>query len=190
MTLTAATIKKVRALGLSDELFDRVLEIIEEAKAKQPKKGDTADRAARGTRLDKDWVLPRSWGVWAMQSFNFTEHEVRRLGEEFGDYWRGVAGSKGVKLDWEGTWRNRVRDRANYLGKREAAPAGAAKVVAGPSTFSPETWAAIMRAYARTHQWRPENGPEPGKPGCLVPVDILGANRKTLFDSPRESCHT
>lgn len=28
---------------------------------------------------------------------------------EFRDYWRGVAGKAGVKLDWEATWRNQVR---------------------------------------------------------------------------------
>lgn len=29
---------------------------------------------------------------------------------EFVDYWRGVSGRYGVKLDWLGTWRNRLRE--------------------------------------------------------------------------------
>ena len=34
------------------------------------------------------------------------------LTEEFVDYWGDVAGAKGVKLDWLGTWRNWVRRKS------------------------------------------------------------------------------
>lgn len=36
---------------------------------------------------------------------------------EFVDYWIGVPGQRGVKLDWPATWRNRVRTIATK-GKR------------------------------------------------------------------------
>jgi hypothetical protein len=30
---------------------------------------------------------------------------------EFRDYWIAVAGQRGVKLDWDATWRNWVRNQ-------------------------------------------------------------------------------
>ncbi len=45
---------------------------------------------------------------------------------EFGDYWRGVPGARGVKLDWQGTFRNRLRERAPKYQAR-----------AGPSAPNP-----------------------------------------------------
>ena len=45
MTFTSTTIRKLRALGLDQETFDKVLEIFEEAKESKPKKkGGAADR--------------------------------------------------------------------------------------------------------------------------------------------------
>ncbi len=34
--------------------------------------------------------------------------------EEFRDHWTGVAGDKGSKLTWDGTFRNRVRDLVKW----------------------------------------------------------------------------
>lgn len=189
MTLTAATIKKLRALNLPDETFDRVLEIIEEAKAKPPKKGDTADRAARGTRLPEDWRLPQPWGVWAMQA-GMTEQEVRRIAAEFKDYWTGVAGAKGIKLTWEGTWRTWVRRTLERWGRPIKSPDEPQKGASGPESFTDETWGAIMRRYEHTSQWKPENGPAPGQRGCKVPTHILNPPpRQNSFDVSEMPCH-
>ena len=38
---------------------------------------------------------------------------------EFRDYWRGVAGKAGVKLDWEATWRNWVRSQKQSFAKTQ-----------------------------------------------------------------------
>ena len=35
---------------------------------------------------------------------------------QFKDYWAGVAGSKGTKLDWFATWRNWVRKQKKPIG--------------------------------------------------------------------------
>lgn len=188
MTLTAATIKKLRALNLPDETFDRVLEIIEEAKAKPPKKGDSADRATRGTRLPTDWRLPQSWGHWALQA-GMTENEVRREAENFRDYWSGVAGAKGIKLDWQGTWRNRVRSTLERWGRPIKSPDEPQQAASGPERFTDETWGAIMRRFEHTGQWKAENGPAPGQRGCKVPGHILNPPRQNSFDVPAEPCH-
>lgn len=182
MSLTTATIKKLRALHLEESIFDKVLEIIEEAKAKPPKKGDSADRATRGTRLSKDWVLPKPWGDYALVQ-GLREAEVRREAEQFRNYWTGVAGSKGIKLDWEGTWRNRVLSVAERLGRAPLPPVGGPVATVGPSTFTRETWEAIVRRWRTTSQWKPEHGPRPGAKNCLVPPDLLTTQRKTLFDA-------
>lgn len=188
MTLTAATIKKLRALNLSDEVFDKVLEIVEEAKAKLPKKGDAADRAQRATRLPPDWKLPMGWGQYALQQ-GLRESEVRREADNFRDYWLGKAGKDALKLDWEATWRTWARRSAERLGRAPLAPVPTAASAIDISSFTPETWRAVLRSWRRTDQWKPEYGPAPGRPGCKVPADLLASDRKTLFDTSEQSCH-
>lgn len=62
--------------------------------------------AGRGCRIADDWT-PADPGFAA-------EHGVDQAAAlaEFRDYWRGVAGKAGVKIDWEATWRNQVRHLA------------------------------------------------------------------------------
>ncbi len=62
----------------------------------------------KGSRLSEDWTLPKLWGEWAVQQ-QLSEKEVRDQAARFRDYWIGVPGQKGVKLDWQATWRNWIR---------------------------------------------------------------------------------
>ncbi len=73
-------------------------------------------RQKRGTRLPRDWRLPKSWSEWAMQDSRQASEWVRIEAEKFRDYWIAQPGTKGTKLDWEATWRNWVRSA------RKAAP--------------------------------------------------------------------
>jgi uncharacterized protein YdaU (DUF1376 family) len=60
---------------------------------------------ARGSRLPADW-LPK-------------EHlEEERELEKFRDYWIAQPGQKGVKTDWDATWRNWVRRAAERTPAR------------------------------------------------------------------------
>ena len=69
-----------------------------------------ASAAMRGKRLDPLWMLPKAWGEWAMQKFQgIAERDVVEEAEQFRDYWISIPGSRGVKLNWEATWRNRCR---------------------------------------------------------------------------------
>ena len=79
---------------------------------KEPSKEPSGKRQpARGTRLPNDWALPRGWGMWAMEKRDgWTEEHVREVAEAFRDHWVAVSGQKGVKLDWEATWRNWCRN--------------------------------------------------------------------------------
>ena len=62
----------------------------------------------RGSRLTQDWFLTKSMGDWATQER--PDLDVRQVAEQFKDYWVAQAGQKGVKLDWDATWRNWVRN--------------------------------------------------------------------------------
>jgi uncharacterized protein YdaU (DUF1376 family) len=62
----------------------------------------------RGSRLTQDWFLTKSMGEWASQER--PDIDVRQVAEQFKDYWIAQAGQKGVKLDWDATWRNWVRN--------------------------------------------------------------------------------
>jgi len=62
----------------------------------------------RGSRLASDWFLTKAMGDWATQER--PDLDVRQVAEQFKDYWVAQAGQKGVKLDWDATWRNWVRN--------------------------------------------------------------------------------
>lgn len=48
--------------------------------------------------------------------------QAERESKKFVDYWLGVPGEKGVKLDWPATWRNWVRRKAEDLGVQSTGP--------------------------------------------------------------------
>jgi uncharacterized protein YdaU (DUF1376 family) len=74
---------------------------------------------SRGTRLPADWK-PSDDQIAFCKAERPDLHPVA-TGDRFRDYWIAQPGSKGVKLDWDATWRNWVR----------AEKAGGAKQVSG-----------------------------------------------------------
>ena len=70
-------------------------------------------------------ALPESWREFCAA----TRPELRpeQVFERFRDYWRGVPGQRGTKLDWEATWRNWVRSEDKL-----PASAGANPLYSGP----------------------------------------------------------
>lgn len=75
--------------------------------------------AARGIRLPSDWDPGQSGNAFAEQQGLRNGRAVSELAK-FRDYWAAQPGQKGVKADWQATWRNWVRKAA------ESAPRGAA----------------------------------------------------------------
>jgi len=61
-----------------------------------------------GSRLAQDFVLPDDWEYWANKQR--PELNAKLVADQFKDYWIAQPGQKGVKLDWEATWRNWVRN--------------------------------------------------------------------------------
>jgi len=69
-------------------------------------------KAKRGSRLPEDWSLPDDWRQWTRVTYPHTTDDiVSNLADEFRDYWISVPGQRGLKANWEATWRNRCRDK-------------------------------------------------------------------------------
>jgi hypothetical protein len=62
---------------------------------------------SRGTRLPADWK-PSDDQIAFCKAERPDLHPVA-TGDRFRDYWIAQPGTKGVKLDWDATWRNWVR---------------------------------------------------------------------------------
>lgn len=69
----------------------------------EPKKSDK-----RGTRMTLAW-RPAPETIAFAKRLGMVNGWGEATLEAFRDYWLGVAGAKGVKLDWEATFRNEVR---------------------------------------------------------------------------------
>lgn len=63
----------------------------------------------RGSRLPADWVPNSELAEWSKAER--PDLELRKVLMEFRDYWVAQPGQKGVKLDWNATWRNWVRNQ-------------------------------------------------------------------------------
>lgn len=72
-------------------------------------------KVKRGERLPEGWEPLAKDMQLAVDELGSDRAAFRAL-DEFRDYWRGVPGSKGCKLDWSATWRNRVRAIADRKG--------------------------------------------------------------------------
>jgi hypothetical protein len=143
MTFTSTTIKELRALGLGDEMNDRILEIFERANVKKPKKAAAA--VERATRLAENWVLPAEWRELAV-GLGLRGAEVDREAMKIKNW--SMSSKNGAKLNWKSTWRNWCIGMLEEAGRPVLTPAeagGGAKSSAGPETFDEKTWAAIAK---------------------------------------------
>jgi len=66
---------------------------------------------ARGTRLPDDWYPSDELKAWS--SKERPDLDLATIIEAFCDYWHAKPGKDGVKLDWDATFRNWVRNQRN-----------------------------------------------------------------------------
>lgn len=64
--------------------------------------------AVRGSRIPDPYEISDELRGWAKSKT--PDVDVAAACAEFVDYWRGVPGQKGCKLDWDATFRNRLRE--------------------------------------------------------------------------------
>lgn len=91
---------------ISDRYQDDILETERET---EKEKEEKERKSPRGTRLPQNWK-PSNEEV-------FDQNEL----DKFRDYWIAVSGQKGIKRDWDATWRNWLRNSKqwNVHSKRE-----------------------------------------------------------------------
>lgn len=75
----------------------------------------------RGTRMTPDWEPGEAERAYA-QDQGMPPDLIDRIAASFRDYWLGVSGANGVKLDWAATWRNRVRFICDKMGLATGPP--------------------------------------------------------------------
>lgn len=63
----------------------------------------------RGSRLPQGWLPSPELVAWAKAQR--PDLNLREVLESFTDYWNSVAGAKGVKADWNATFRNWIRNQ-------------------------------------------------------------------------------
>lgn len=83
--------------------------IIAALKANNAMPAPAKQETTRGTRIGADFIMPDEWLNWAVNNRGWSMKDAKEVAAEFIDYWAGVSGSKGVKADWQATWRNSVR---------------------------------------------------------------------------------
>lgn len=79
--------------------------------------------AARGCRIPPGFPGDDERD-WCKQNLGMTDDHCDECFAEFGDFWTGVPGSRGLKCDWPATLRNAARKYAARLRPRQAYPAG------------------------------------------------------------------
>ena len=140
---------------------------IHKPKVKREAKASPKKAPDKGSRLPENWELNRADGEWAV-SQGMAEERVRFEADKFRDYWLGVPGAKGRKVDWASTWRNWIRKAL------DDAPRAPSQKTGGSNDRFAAAMADAERASRRT---------ETGHgmvdcPGDVVPGPLFPAERK------------
>ena len=97
-----------------------------------PPEGGSAVAPRRAYRLPEGWEPPRPVIDTMLAEHPWlTEQDLWRMHLRFTDYWRGVGGQRGRKLDWDATWRNWVRRDAERSAPRGRQPSSVDMKMAG-----------------------------------------------------------
>jgi hypothetical protein len=89
---------------------------LSEEGSKSSKKARSENARARGQRMITGAILTDEW-LQAAIELGAAPSQIPEMWAEHVDYWIGVPGARGVKLDWLATWRNDVR-RKLKMGNR------------------------------------------------------------------------
>lgn len=87
-------------------------------KTKTPSVSKRAARSSIGTRIPEDFQPTEKMRAWFAAEKLGQAIDGRTEHDKFVDYWLGVPGVKGRKLDWPATWRNWMRSAADRAPRR------------------------------------------------------------------------
>lgn len=85
------------------EIRNKKEEVLLGAEAPKEKK------VLRGSRLPPDWKVSKDLGIECMEKLGATRDHILKEQDKFVDYWVGITGQRGTKLDWDATFRNWIR---------------------------------------------------------------------------------
>lgn len=141
-----------------------------DTEADTEKKDHSASKrsAERGTRLAEDFMISAEDRAFAAD----LGLDPDLTADEFRDFWTAVPGTRGRKLNWSKTFRNRCRE----LAKRPARTGGYKPAVASTTVDhdSDVQWRARLRTYRPGGFWQEGNwGPPPESGHCRAPKPIL-----------------
>ena len=85
----------------------------------RPHSSKKSASAVRGSRISRDFSMTDEMRAWGAAEVPRVDLDAKL--PEFIDYWAGVPGEKGVKLDWVSTWRNGMRKQQEFA-LRDAPP--------------------------------------------------------------------
>lgn len=105
-------------------------------------------KVSRGTRMESTARLVEEDLQFAL-ACGMSEQRAREAWAEFVDYWIGIPGQRGCKLNWAATWRNRVRELTGKGGKNERNYPRRADRPTGPDPRQNAVIAGVGRAFAR-----------------------------------------
>jgi len=101
------------------------------------------EKPKKATRVPIPFEITAELKEWA--AIKAPDVDLDEATEEFVDYWRGVGGQRGTKLDWVATWRNRMRDKQGRVRRPSNVVAIRSKQAEQTDMFA----AAFERAAAR-----------------------------------------
>lgn len=80
-------------------------------------------KSERGKRLSahlgEQTSIPQDWGDWAYNELGLSVQDIDWEWGKFRDYWKAASGNKGVKMDWQATWRNWARRKSEEKKRKE-----------------------------------------------------------------------
>ena len=77
----------------------------------EPKENPKEPKEKRGTRISDDFRPTDELILWAQTEF--PNVQVKKETYAFIDYWNSLPGSRGLKTDWNATWRNWIRNASS-----------------------------------------------------------------------------
>jgi len=99
---------------------------VELTKNQEPITPSLRSGVARATRLPPNWEPDDEAWQKACEALRSTADACTEL-DKFRDYWAAQPGQKGVKADWQATWRNWTRRASEYAESRGHSRQGPAK---------------------------------------------------------------
>lgn len=140
------------------DLSSSITSSFEGTSEKKKEKKEVIARA-RGTRIPEDWQ-PRDEDREFARSLGLDPDKLR---DEFVDYWIAIPGSRGAKLNWFSTYRNRAREVA---GRRNAYGQRSGQTRTNPSGPAQTNTDVILAGVARSAERR-FGSQSPGSGGPL-----------------------